>query len=117
MLAVGVLVAGTLIVQLVPAESLLQASWTCAVLGLVLGLPTGFWYHVKLRSALRRAGELTARWWLQPVAHHVHLTADERPGVMFWFTIGGAGFGLTMLGCLGVGAAVLLEGWRAGVFS
>jgi hypothetical protein len=36
---------------------------------------------------------------------------------MLWFAIGGAGFGLTLLGCLGVGAAVLLEAWRAGVLS
>jgi len=70
---------------------------------------------VKLRACLRRAGELPQRWWLQPVALHERLADEERPGVMFWFTVGGAGFGLTMLGCVAVGAGVLLEEWRAGV--
>jgi hypothetical protein len=43
------------------------------------------------------------------------MTRDDRPAVMPWFVIGGAGFVLTVLGCLGVGAGVLLEAWRAGV--
>jgi hypothetical protein len=116
LLGLGLLVSGTLIVQLMPAERVVQASWVCSGIGLLVGLPTGFWYHVKLRACLQRAGELPPRWWLRPVAHHGYLTADDRPAVMFWFTLGGAGFGLTMLGCVGVGAGVLLQGWRAGVF-
>ena len=116
LLALGLLAAGTLIVQLVPAEWLLEGGWVCAAVGLLVGVPTGFWYHVKLAACLRGTGKLPARWWLRPVRLHRHLPADERPAVMLWFGIGGAGFGLAMLGCLGVGAAVLLEAWRAGVF-
>lgn len=115
LLAVALLAGGTVVVQVVPAEWLLQASCVCSVLGLLVGLPTGFWYHVKLHDSLRRAGDLPPRWWLRPVAHHAHLSADERSGVMPWFAIGGAGFVLTIVGCLGVAAAVLLEAWRAGV--
>ncbi len=116
MVGLGALVAGTLIVQLMPAEWVVQASCVCSGIGLLVGLPTGFWYHVKLRGCLQRAGGLPAGWWLRPVAHHEHLTADELPAVMFWFTVGGAGFSLTMLGCIGVGVGVLLQAWRAGVF-
>jgi hypothetical protein len=115
-LGVGLLVAGTLIVQLVPAAWIVQASWACAGAGLLVGVPTGFWYHVRLRACLRRAGELPARWWLRPVALHGRLPAEDRPAVLAWFAVGGAGFGLTLLGCAGVVAGVLLEGWRAGVF-
>jgi hypothetical protein len=113
-LAIGLLVAGALVVQLVPAEWVVQTSGVCTALGLLVGVPTGFWYHVKLRECLRSAGELPARWWLQPVAHHEGLSPDDRPAVMFWFSLGGAGFGLTVLGCVGVGAGVLLQAWRAG---
>jgi hypothetical protein len=115
MVGLAFLAGGSLVVQLVPAEWVVQASWACAGLGLLVGVPTGFWYHVKLRACLRRAGQLPERWWLRPVAHHERLTAEERPAVMFWFTVGGAGFGLTVLGCVGVAAGVLLQAWRAGV--
>ncbi len=105
-----------LVAPLVPAAWWVEAGWICTAVGLLVGAPTGFWYHVKLRGCLQRAGGLPAGWWLRPVAHHEHLTADELPAVMFWFTVGGAGFSLTMLGCIGVGVGVLLQAWRAGVF-
>ena len=113
---VVLLVATALVVQLVPAEWLVQAGWVCTAAGLLLGVPTGFWYHVRLRRCLRRAGELPAGWWLRPVAHHGRLAPEEQPGVLAWFFAGGVGFGLTVLGCFGVGAGVLLQAWRAGLF-
>jgi hypothetical protein len=110
------LVAGALVAQLVPAEWVVQAGWACTAVGLLLGVPTGFWYHVKLRRCLRRAGDLPAGWWLRPVAHHGRLGPEEQSGVLVWFFAGGVGFGLSMVGCVGVGAGVLLQAWRAGVF-
>ena len=112
---VVLLAAGGLVVHLVPAEWVVQAGWVCTAAGLLLGVPTGFWYHVKLRACLRRTGELPAGWWLRPVAHHGRLDPEEQPGVLVWFLAGGVGFVLTVLGCAGVAAGVLLQAWRAGV--
>jgi hypothetical protein len=114
-IGVAVLTAGALVVHLVPAEWVVQAGWACTVVGLLLGVPTGFWYHVKLRAYLQRTGELPAGWWLRPVAHHGRLDPEEQPGVLVWFFAGGVGFVLTVLGCVGVAAGVLLQAWRAGV--
>ncbi len=66
-------------------------------------------------APLRRTGELPAGWWLRPVAHHGRLAPEEQPGVLVWFFAGGVGFGLSVLGCFGVGAGVLLQAWRAGL--
>jgi len=99
---VVLLAAGALVVHLVPAEWVVQAGWVCTAAGLLLGVPTGFWYHVRLRACLRRTGKLPA--------------PEEQPGVLAWFFAGGVGFGLTVLGCFGVGAGVLLQAWRAGLF-
>ena len=115
-MGVVLLAAAALVVQLVPAEWVVQAGWVCTAAGLLLGVPTGFWYHVRLRECLRRAGELPAGWWLRPVAYHGRLGPEEQPRVLVWFLAGGVGFGLTVLGCVGVGAGVLLQAWRAGVF-
>jgi hypothetical protein len=101
---------------LLPAESLVAAGAACAALGLLLGLPTGLLYHLRLRAALRARGELPGRWWLRPVALHGRLRSAERRGVLAWFYAGGAGFGLALLGCALVVAGVLLAGFRAGVF-
>src|SRR2546427_3692486 len=40
--------------------------WTLLI-GLVTGVPTGFWYHVVLYRVLARKMTVPARWWLAPV--------------------------------------------------
>ena len=116
LLGVGLLSALGLVGPLLPSEWVIRAGWLCAVSGLLLGVPTGFWYHVRLRASLLRKGRLARRWWLRPSSLHDRLDPGDRPAVMLWFTLGGAGFLVTILGCLLVGAGVVLEGIRAGVF-
>ena len=116
LLGVGLLAALGLVAPLLPSEWVIRAGWLCAGLGLLLGVPTGLWYHVRLRASLLRNGRLARRWWLRPSSLHDRLDAEDRPSVMLWFTLGGAGFLVTLLGCLLVGAGVVLEGVRAGVF-
>jgi len=113
--AVGVLAAAGLVLPLVPAEWIVGCGGAFTAAGMLLGVPTGFWYHVKLRAVLVRHGELPARWWLRPVALHDRLGPGDRPGVMRWFYVGGVGFALTVLGCGTVALGVVMQAFRAGV--
>ena len=84
---------------LVPLEWVVSAGVACTALGMLIGVPTGVWYHVRLYAVLHPRGALPARWWLRPVALHDQLEADERELVLRWFYVGGAGFFLTAAGC------------------
>jgi len=97
----GVLVLGAIgwLGPLIPLEWIALAGVWCIALGMLLGVPTGLWYHVRLYAALRRHGPVPPLWWLRPHGLHGQLEADQRPGVLRWFYLGGAGFGLTAAGC------------------
>lgn len=116
LLVLAGLAALVLAAALVSAQGIALAGAALAAAGLLLGVPTGVAYHVKLRAALGPRGELPARWWLRPAALHGRLRSDERPAVLLWFAVGGAGFVLTLLGCALATAGVLLEAHRAGLF-
>jgi hypothetical protein len=96
----------------VPLEWVLYAGIVCTALGMLVGVPTGAWYHVKLYTAVRRHGALPQSWWLRPVSLHERLSPRERPEVLRWFFIGGVGFGITALGCGLVFLAVVLAALR-----
>lgn len=110
--AVLALAALGLLGPLVPTAWWLAGGVACTAFGLALGVPTGFWYHVRLRACLRARGELPPRWWLRPVALHGRLRAAERPEVLRWFFAGGVGFVLTLAGCGLVVLGVVLEAVR-----
>lgn len=97
--AVLAIAALGLLGPLVPVTWWLVGGAACTAFGLALGVPTGLWYHVRLRACLRARGELPPRWWVHPVSLHGRLRAHERRGVLGWFVAGGVGFALAMLGC------------------
>jgi hypothetical protein len=113
---VALLGAVGVVVPLLSPELVVDAGIALVVLGSLFGLPTGLWYHVRLRAALARAGLVPARWWLHPLDHHDRVAEGELPGVLFWCYLGAGGFLVIVLGCLGIAAGVILEGRRAGVF-
>ena len=113
--AVGVVSALGLVVPLIPPEWLVESGIWVTLLGFALGLPTSLVWHVVLRARLLRSKRLPARWWLRPVSLHASLAPDERPAVLVWFYLGGAGFALACLGCLLVGSGVVSAAVRAGV--
>lgn len=94
------LAAVGLVGSLVPADALLTAGGVLTGIGLAIGVPTGFWYHVALYRVLRPRGPLPPRWWLHPVPLHGELRETERASVLRWFLVGGLGFGVVVLGCL-----------------
>jgi hypothetical protein len=87
-------------VALVPWTSLFQLGVVLSAAGLLLGVPTGLVYHLRLRAALLEAGALPPRWWLDPVRRHPAIPEAWRPRVLPWFYAGGMGFVFCALGCL-----------------
>lgn len=112
LVAVGGIGSLAALAPIVPFELWLTAGAGCTGAGLLLGVPTGFWYHVRLRARLTPRGLLPPRWWLHPVALHVHLTPSERAGVLRWFIAGGVGFALCAIGITLVVAGVAIEWLR-----
>lgn len=99
LLILGALIGAGVLVSVITGPGMMVAGVFCVVLGMLVGVPTGAYYHVKLHAALAARAELPPRWWLQPTALHGQLRPEERPRVMAWFYAGGAGFALTILGC------------------
>ena len=78
------------------------------LLGLVMGVPTGFWYHVILYRSLSTRIRVPRKWWLAPSALHPRLTEAERRRIKPWYRIGGVGFVLSVIGGLAAIGGVLL---------
>ena len=78
------------------------------LLGLVVGVPTGFWYHVVLYRIVSARIAMPRRWWLSPSALHVHLTGDEQRRIWLWYRLGGIGFVLSVIGGLAAIAGLLM---------
>ena len=108
-LLVVVLVAGGAAAVSLSWQTVAFAGVACLAAGAVLGIPTGFYYHVKLHALLAPRGLLPRRWWVSPVRYHRHLDPAQRPQVMRWFYAGGVGFVLMMLGCAITFFGVLLS--------
>jgi len=54
------------------------------LLGLVVGVPTGFWYHVILYRIVSAKIAVPRKWWLSPSDLHVHLTDAEQRWIRLW---------------------------------
>ena len=79
------------------------------VVGLVEGVPTGFWYHVVLRRILSERGALPPKWWIHPTRHHAGLTPDEHRRIRVWFVLGGIGYTVAVAGGLAAIVGLLIE--------
>ncbi len=79
------------------------------VVGLVEGVPTGFWYHVVLRRILIQRGNLPPKWWIHPTRHHAGLTPEEHRRIRVWFVLGGIGYAVAVSGGLAAIVGLLIE--------
>lgn len=103
-----------LVAPLVPGSGWIDAGWLAVAGGLLVGVPTGAVYHVRLARALARRDRLPPRWWLRPTTLHGALEASDRSRVLPWCRAGAAGFVVTVAGCLAILAGVVSEAFRAG---
>lgn len=94
------LVGTAAVLSHVPWDWLLGGGGMLVVLGLLLGTPTGIWYHVRLYRAMRAHGPLPATWWLRPDRLHQALSDEERSWVKAPFYAGAVGFVMAVLGCV-----------------
>ena len=78
-------------------------------LGLFVGVPPGFWYHVLLYVVRSPRVALPPKWWWAPVDLHPLLTEQELARLKPWFTIGGIGFVLSIVGGLAAMAGLLVR--------
>lgn len=94
-------------VALLPWNTLLQAGTLLCAAGMALGVPTGVVYHVLLYRALRPRDALDKDWLWNPIEHNARLTEPERKRVLPWAIVGGAGFGVIMLGFVSYAMSVM----------
>lgn len=89
---------GVLAVSL-PLEALVLTGAGLMAAGLLLGVPAGAYYHLKLYRCLADRGRVPDGFLWHPTRYHSALRPEERRRVMPWFVAGGTGFMLIMLGC------------------
>ena len=98
----------TVLPRVVSMGGLLAVGALCVGVGLVLGLPVALYYHLRLFRGLHRLGASTERWWVDPRPLQQALPEREQQVLTRLFWIGGAGFLLTMVGCVLLASAVLV---------
>ena len=95
----GVAVIGFIAKIMTPMIMIEFGLWILAG-GLLIGIPSGLWYHVMLYRALKRRMMPPAGWWRRPVELHARLSPLEFRPVRPWFVAGAAGFVLCCVGGL-----------------
>lgn len=103
--AVGLVV---LLATALTAPVMIMLAVGALLLGLVVGVPTGFWYHVVLYRIVSAKTAVPRKWWLSPSGLHVHLTDAEQRRIRLWYRLGGIGFVLSVVGGLAAIAGLLM---------
>ena len=93
-----------LITVVITPQIMIELGLWVLVGGLLVGIPTGLWYHVELYRQLAPRVTLPPRWWRAPVDLHSQLTPLELRRVRPWFVAGAVGF---LLCCVGGIAAII----------
>lgn len=99
---VGLCVIAFITIMITPQIMIELGLWVLAG-GLLVGIPTGLWYHVALYKELASRMTLPRRWWRDPVRLHAQLTPVEFTHIRPWFVAGAFGF---LLCCVGGVAAI-----------
>ena len=104
-LTVGTL--GLMTTMLTPRLMTELGFWILTV-GLIFGVPAGLWYHIVLYRTLSRRMTLPPKWWITPIGLHPQLEREDMARINPWFTLGGIGFVLSLVGGLAAMAGLLL---------
>lgn len=104
---VAIALIGLLTVAITP-PLMVELGFRGLALGLLIGIPTGWWYHVTLYRVLAARMVVPPRWWRRPVELHPLLTANEYRRVRPWFVAGALGFFLCLAGGVAAIAGLLV---------
>ena len=101
-IAIGViaLMAGVPVLMMVPTSILLWVGGIAFLTGVVVGIPAGVVYHIRLYQCLKPRGKLDPHWIWHPLRLHGELLPSERLRVLGWGYVGGVGFVLLMAGII-----------------
>ena len=111
MVALGAVAVLGLVAPLAAAPSapvMIGLALGALLVGLVVGVPAGFWYHVLLYRIVSAKAPVPRKWWLSPADLHVHLSAAEQRRIKPWYRLGGLGFVLSVVGGLAAIAGLLV---------
>jgi disulfide bond formation protein DsbB len=106
-LIVVLIVAGMIVLAVVPAESGIILGALISLGSLFVGGIAGLVYHVVLHRSLAPSGALRRGWIWHPTDYHQQLDDTQRVRVLPWFVVGAAGFVGSIFGCLVVVTAVV----------
>lgn len=81
------------------AAIIMTTGTTFIALGLILGIPIGFYYHLLLFQRKKLLGRELKGWWISPRRYHEYLPEKERRILDRWFWIGAVFFNIAMTGC------------------
>lgn len=84
--------------HLIPSVFFTKTGLWFLVLGIIEGIPTGLYYHLRLYQILGPRGRLPPWWWVSPQQYHVYLDKKEYRVVRRWFLLGGIGFLFSIIG-------------------
>ncbi len=91
-----------------PWESAYLIAAAVVALGMVVAVPTGFVYHVRLHKVLSQRQELPKGWYWHPIPYNAQLEKPhEWDHVMPWCYVGAGGFFVSVLGFVMMGVAMM----------
>ncbi|MBC7793621.1 MAG: hypothetical protein H7Z43_07920 [Clostridia bacterium] len=96
---VGFFAGLVVVIGNVPLLGLVTFSLWMIALGMGLGIPAGFGYHVAMHRGLTASKVTAPHWWWSPVRYHVQLDRPSYRRVMPWFFVGVLGASLALAGC------------------
>lgn len=94
------LVALALVGTYVPLPIIASTALALMGVGLLFGVPAGFYFHVLLRRALARLGAVPRGWYWNPTQHYEALDEPTARPMRPWLVAGALCFGLIVLGLL-----------------
>lgn len=88
---------------------LLTIGVTLIILGLLFGVPIGFYYHILLFQRRRLIDHSLKYWWISPQRNHKYLPGKDQEVLNRWFWIGAIFFNLSIIGCVLVFISLFMD--------
>lgn len=113
-MAIGMtaLLGGIAALSLLSVEVLIAVAAWLAGIGMLLGVPTGIVYHIRLYQELKPEGDDRRQFLWHPIKLHERLDDEQLGRVLPWCIAGAAGFVIVVLSIL-AGCVAVARLWIA----